>query len=92
MTGMYKSRDIVSQGTINLGDQGSQDVRRGHIVSGRPVTPPVNVPMVLSPAPTKLRPRVSCVATGSNLKHRMYRLNYSNELITHTQILLKYNA
>ena len=39
MTGMYQSRDIVSQGTINLGTRGPRTFVRGHNVSGRPVTP-----------------------------------------------------
>jgi len=40
MTGIYQSRDIVSQGTINLGTMGSRTFVRGHIASGCPVTPP----------------------------------------------------
>jgi len=37
---MYQSREIVSQGTINLGTRGPKTFVRGHIVSGRPVTQP----------------------------------------------------
>jgi len=33
-------RDIVSPETINLGTKGSRTFVQGHIVSGRPVTPP----------------------------------------------------
>jgi len=40
MTGMYQSRDIVSQGTINLGTRCPRTFVRGHSVWGRPVTPP----------------------------------------------------
>jgi len=40
MTGMYQSRDIISQGTINLGTRGPRTFGRGHIVSGRLVIPP----------------------------------------------------
>jgi len=40
MTGMYQSRDIVSQGTINLGTRGPRTFVQGHIVTGRPFTPP----------------------------------------------------
>jgi len=40
MTGKYQSWDIVSQGTINLGTRGPRTFVRGHIVSGRAVTPP----------------------------------------------------
>ena len=40
MTGMYQIRDIVSQGMINLGTRGPRKFVQGHIVSGRPVTPP----------------------------------------------------
>ena len=46
MTGMYQSRDIVSQGTINLGTRAPTTLVRGHVVSGRPVTPP-NVHMYI---------------------------------------------
>jgi hypothetical protein len=37
---MYQSRDIVSQGTIDLGTRGPRTFVQGHIVSGRPFTPP----------------------------------------------------
>jgi len=40
MTGMYRSKDIGSQGTINVGTRGSRTFVRGHIVQGYPVTPP----------------------------------------------------
>ena len=40
MTGMYQCRNIVSPGTINFGTRGPRTFVRGHIVSGRPVTPP----------------------------------------------------
>jgi len=40
MTGKYQSRDIVSHRTINLGTMGPRTFVQGHIVSGRPVTPP----------------------------------------------------
>jgi len=40
---MYKSLDIVSRGTIDLGTSGPRIFVRGHIVSGRPVTPPLFV-------------------------------------------------
>jgi len=41
MTGMYQSRDIVLQGTINLGTRVPRTFVRGHIVLGRPVNPPI---------------------------------------------------
>ena len=47
MTGMYQSRDIVSQGKNNLGTRGPRIFVQGHIVLGRPITPPQ---MVCSPA------------------------------------------
>jgi len=40
MTGMYQCRDIVSPGTIYLGSRSPITFVQGHIVSGRPVTPP----------------------------------------------------
>jgi len=42
MTGMYQSRVIPSQGTINLGARGPRTFVRRHIVSGCPVIPPKN--------------------------------------------------
>jgi len=39
MTGMYQSRDIVSQGTIDLVTRGPRTFVLGHIVSERLVTP-----------------------------------------------------
>jgi len=39
---MFQSRDVVSQGTINLGTRGPRRFVQEHIVSGRPVTPPVD--------------------------------------------------
>jgi len=41
MTGMYQSRDLVWQGTINFGTGGPRTFVKGHIVKGRPVTPPI---------------------------------------------------
>jgi len=40
MTGMHQYRDIVSHGTINLGNRGPRTFVWGHILSGRSVTPP----------------------------------------------------
>jgi len=40
MPGMFQSREILSQGTINLGTRGPRTFVRGHIVLGRPFTPP----------------------------------------------------
>jgi len=40
MTGTYHSWDIVCSRTINLGTRGLRKFARGHIVSGRPITPP----------------------------------------------------
>jgi len=40
MTGMYQCRDIMSPGTNNLGGRGLMTFVQGHIISGRPVTPP----------------------------------------------------
>ena len=39
MTGMYQSRDSVSQGTINLGTWDPRTFVVGHLVLGRPITP-----------------------------------------------------
>ena len=41
---MYQFRDIVSQGTINGGTRGPRTFVRGHLISGRPVTPPMWLP------------------------------------------------
>ena len=40
MAGMYKSRDIVFLGRLILGTMGPRKFVWGHIVSGRPITPP----------------------------------------------------
>jgi len=50
MTGVNHSRDIVSRGMINLETRIPRTFIRGHIVSGRPVTPP-RIPVIprLSP-------------------------------------------
>jgi len=41
MIGMYQCRDIVSQGTISLAIRGPRTFVRGHIVTGRHVTLPL---------------------------------------------------
>ena len=41
MTGTYHSSNIVYSGTICLGTRVPRKFVRGHIVSGRPITPPI---------------------------------------------------
>jgi len=41
--GMYQSRDIVYLGRFILGTKGPRKFARGHIVTGRPITPPGNL-------------------------------------------------
>ena len=43
MTGMYQSRDIVFLGRLILGTRGPRTFAPGHIVLGRPVTPPTSL-------------------------------------------------
>ena len=46
MTGRDQCKDIVSPGKINFGTRGSRKFARGHIVLGRPVTPPNALPVL----------------------------------------------